>query len=117
MATYSSCLQLPRLGMRLIIRSSKDLNPEVASLRQVLKRLDPEIPLFSVTDMDAIVSKAVERQRFNMLMFGVFAATALFLATVGTYGVISYSVTQRTREIGIRIALGAIPSEVIRILI
>ncbi len=87
-----------------------DLGP---SVRDVVRRLDPDVPI-SLATIESRVSRAVADRRFSMLVLGAFAVVALLLASVGIYGVVAYTVARRTREIGIRVALGADPSSVRR---
>jgi len=78
-----------------------------------VRRLDPDQPALRVVAMEELLTKAVELPRFNMLLFGVFACVALLLSVIGIYGLMAYTVTRRTHEIGIRLALGAQKSDVL----
>jgi putative ABC transport system permease protein len=87
------------------------------ALRSILKEIDPNLPLADVQTMDEIVSRSVAPRRFNMFLLTIFAGVALLLALVGVYGVLAYSVGQRTAEIGLRVALGATPRSVLTLIV
>jgi putative ABC transport system permease protein len=114
-AVYEPAAQVPFNGMYFGVRTEADPEGLIASVRAMMRELDSELPLNAVGTVDAMVSSSLSQRRFAMLLMAVFAGLALILAMVGIYGVISYSVTQATQEIGIRMALGAGRSHVLRI--
>jgi predicted permease len=102
-------------NMYAVLRGRGDPRPLAGAVRQELSRLDPSLPLAQVRLMDDVMSAAQSRPRFLTLLLGLFSGVALAIATVGIYGVISYSVARRSKEFGLRMALGAQPGDVLRL--
>ena len=105
--------QRPSDGMAIVLRAAGNPATLIAGVKKEIWRVDPDLPVTDIQTMDAVVAADVAERRFVLLLIGAFALMAAVLAAVGIYGVVSYSVRQRTQEIGIRVALGAQASHVI----
>ena len=105
--------------MNLVVRTNADPSTLASAIRNETRQLEPEVALFGVREMEEVISNspAAFMRRFPALLIGIFAVVALLLACIGIYGVVSYSVSQQTHYIGVRMALGAQTSDILKMVL
>jgi putative ABC transport system permease protein len=117
-AMYTPQTQLTDSFLVAVVKSSNaDPAPLVAPVRAVLRELDPRVPVYDVATMEALLAKAAAQRLFVMRLLAGFALVAVLLAGIGLYGVVSHGVAQRTREVGVRVALGAQRGDILRLVL
>ena len=116
-ASYYSMFQQPLMGASIVARAAGDPAALAPAIRAAVREVDPAQPVQRFSSLDGLVASSLDAPRFVMRLLAFFAAVALFMAALGLFGVISYSVTQRTQELGVRMALGAPRASVLRMVV